>query len=102
MKLKRVVIKFNYVESCRHVYKKVEYYFEGWKTTANKKEIAELLKTAPSILTQNTYFWSPGGTASQRRRNEEKKINEFKEWIKSLGGRIRTLQFGTIAGYITL
>lgn len=39
----------------------------------------------PSILTANTYFWQPSSSASQRRRNEERKIGEVYDFFKSNG-----------------
>ena len=35
----------------------------------------------PSILTANVYFWSPGGSASQRRRNEERRRAEIENFL---------------------
>lgn len=36
----------------------------------------------PEILTVNTYFWSPGRTASQRRSNEERRNSEVARFIE--------------------
>lgn len=42
----------------------------------------------PSILTANTYYWSPNGTASGRCSNEERKTNDVAAYLKSLGFQI--------------
>lgn len=34
----------------------------------------------PSIVTANTYFWSPNGSASSRRSNEERRNNEINDF----------------------
>lgn len=39
----------------------------------------------PSILTANTYFWTPSTNASDRRKNEEKKLNEVASFFETLG-----------------
>ena len=35
----------------------------------------------PSILTANVYFWRPGFRASERRRNEERRRAEIKNFL---------------------
>ena len=42
-------------------------------------------KQEPEILTANTYFWNPSGNASGRRRNEDKRIFEVKDFFESIG-----------------
>jgi hypothetical protein len=39
----------------------------------------------PTFLTANVYFWSPAGSAAQRRRNEDNRHAEFTAWLESLG-----------------
>lgn len=39
----------------------------------------------PAILTANTYFWTPGLSADQRRRSEVKRIMEVKSYLEALG-----------------
>lgn len=39
----------------------------------------------PSILTANTYFWSPSGSADGRRRCEEKRQSEVAAFFQSAG-----------------
>lgn len=41
--------------------------------------------TLPSILTANTYFWSPSGSADGRRRSEEKRQSEVASFFQSAG-----------------
>jgi hypothetical protein len=44
------------------------------------KEVVE-----PTIVTANTYFWSPATTASVRRRNEVRHSRAVAHWFRSLG-----------------
>lgn len=39
----------------------------------------------PAILTAGCFFWSPAGSASGRRRNEERRQAEVAVWLSSLG-----------------
>lgn len=39
----------------------------------------------PSIVSANTYFWSPSGAASSRRRNEEKRRAEVESFLTECG-----------------
>lgn len=39
----------------------------------------------PAVLTANTYFWTPGGNASSRRRAEAKHQGAVRQWLISLG-----------------
>jgi hypothetical protein len=41
--------------------------------------------TLPEIMTANTYFWSPGGSASMRRHNEDRRNNEVARFLESHG-----------------
>jgi|ERR1044072_8806329 hypothetical protein len=45
----------------------------------------EAIATMPDILTANTYFWHPSGSASGRRYNENKRVSEVREFFASLG-----------------
>jgi len=40
----------------------------------------------PEILTANTYFWSPGGSASSRRSNEKRRNGEVAHFIAANQG----------------
>ena len=42
----------------------------------------------PDILTANTYFWNPAGSAVSRRSNEERGLQEVREWFEFLGMKI--------------
>ena len=85
---KEIAVTFWYKESCHNVYKSTWYYVDGRQVRANKKEIKELLTTAPSIMTANCYFWKPNMNADGRRRNEERRVNEVKEWLEQNGFEI--------------
>jgi len=85
---KEIAVTFWYKESCHNVYKSTWYYVDGKQVRGNKKEIKELLATAPSIMTANCYFWKPAMNASQRRSNEERRVMEVKEWLESQGFEI--------------
>ena len=41
--------------------------------------------TLPSILTANTYFWSPSGSADGRRRSEESKQSTVASFFQAAG-----------------
>ena len=43
------------------------------------------IPSIPSIFSANTFFWSSGGTANCRRRNEERRLGEAVSFFKSLG-----------------
>ena len=43
----------------------------------------------PSILTANTFYWSPSNIASGRRRNEEKRQEEVSNFFKALGFEVQ-------------
>ena len=85
---KEIAVTFWYKETCYNVYKFTWYYVDGKQVRGNKKEIKELLATAPSIMTANCYFWKPAMNASQRRSNEERRVMEVKEWLESQGFEI--------------
>ena len=85
---KSIEVSFWYQESCRNVYKSVYYYVNGKRVTANKKEIKELLATAPDIVTANCYFWRPGEHAWERRNNEERRLAEVYNWLQSEGFKV--------------
>lgn len=40
-------------------------------------------KEIPSIMTANTYFWSPASNASSRRRNEVRHEAEVAEFVRA-------------------
>ncbi|MBX2927000.1 MAG: hypothetical protein KF852_04130 [Saprospiraceae bacterium] len=44
----------------------------------------------PSILSANTYFWTPGSNADSRRRAEKKRLSEVSEYFRALGMRVET------------
>lgn len=39
----------------------------------------------PSILTANTYFWSPGRNAGSRRSAEERNLSNVAEFFRKIG-----------------
>lgn len=41
--------------------------------------------TTPDILSKNAYFWRPGGSASQRRHNEQHHIESMRAWLSACG-----------------
>lgn len=43
----------------------------------------------PSILTANTYFWSAGDSASDRRRNESRNLTNVANFFKSIGMNVK-------------
>lgn len=45
----------------------------------------ETTVTEPAILTQNTYFWSGAGNASNRRRNEERHQSAVADFFTKIG-----------------
>jgi len=85
---KEVIVEFFYRESCKNVYKSTCYYLDGKRVNGNKKEIKQLLESAPNIMTANCYFWKPNMNADGRRRNEERRVNEVKEWLEQNGFEI--------------
>jgi len=42
----------------------------------------------PKILSQNTYYWRSGSTASQRRSNEKRRLSEVESFLLSLNFEI--------------
>lgn len=42
----------------------------------------------PSILTANTYFWSPSGSADGRRRSEERKQSDVAAFFAAAGFQV--------------
>jgi hypothetical protein len=44
-------------------------------------EVMEL----PAILTANTYFWNPAGSAQQRRNNETRRLLEVQDFLSAIG-----------------
>lgn len=89
---KEVEIYFYFKESCTHVYKIVKYYVDGEQVTRNKKEIKEITKDAPKILSQNTYYWNPETHAENRRQKEEYYGEQVEEWLKKTGFEIVSKQ----------
>jgi hypothetical protein len=86
---KQIEVWFSYSESYNNVYKTVKYFIDGRRVNnRNKKEIKELIKDAPDILTQNTYFWRPGTNAKQRRKNEEMQLKDVLRWMEKEGFEI--------------
>lgn len=53
----------------------------GQRTTAATNNMQEL----PTILTANTYFWSPAYSASQRRRNEDLRNGQVADFFRNIG-----------------
>lgn len=53
----------------------------GGKTT-------ERPEAEPSILSDNTFFWKPAGTADARRRSEEIKLEKVADFLRSLGFKV--------------
>ena len=49
----------------------------------------------PSILTANTYYWSPGRSSSDRRRAEEKHRNKVADFFRSIGMDV-TIESGNV------
>lgn len=88
---KEIEIWFSYQESCNNVYKTVKYFVDGRQTNRNKKEIKEIIKNAPAILTENTYFWKPGANAIQRRNNEEMQKEDILRWFEKEGFEVEGL-----------
>ena len=43
----------------------------------------------PAILTANTYFWTPGGSASQRRSNERRRADEVQCFLDANAAAIQ-------------
>lgn len=85
---KEVEIYFYFKESCANVYKKVEYFLDGEKTTRNKKEVKEITKDAPKILGQNTYHWEPRWHAKDRRETEKYYGEQVEKWMNDKGFEI--------------
>ena len=73
---------FLYEESRHHVYLTKNVYRNDKKSTvpafakATQQEVPEILKT-------NVYFWRPGGSASWRRSNEQKRNAELADFMKN-------------------
>lgn len=74
---------FSYSESCRNVYVNKSVHKNGMKSTlpAFAKASGRTVDDIPYILTANTFFWSPAGNASQRRRNEEYREKEIESFM---------------------
>ena len=43
----------------------------------------------PEIMTANTYFWSPSGNASSRRRNEARRNGEVSDFLAAHADELR-------------
>jgi len=72
---------FLYEESCHHVYLTKNITRNGKKSTVPAfAKVTE--QEVPYILTANVYFWSPGGSSSWRRANEQKRNSELSDFIK--------------------
>ena len=52
-------------------------------TTTNQNPVTTIVE--PSILTANTYYWSPESTANGRRKNEERRTNDVANYLSDLG-----------------
>ena len=77
-----VEVQFDYSESCKNVYKTFCVKING--KNSNRKGLDKYLtdKDYPSILTKNTWFWNPCGSAGERRRSEIKKNAEVREFFE--------------------
>jgi arsenate reductase-like glutaredoxin family protein len=74
---------FDYSESCHHVYVTKRVFRNGSKSTlpAFAKASGKTVEDIPTILTANTYFWSPAGDSRSRRGNENRRMDEIWEFM---------------------
>lgn len=49
---------------------------------------AQAQVSEPTILTANTYFWTSGASASNRRRNEERNLATVADFFRALGMQV--------------
>ena len=64
-------------------------------TTSINSPVVQI--SEPSILSANTYFWSSGSSASQRRSSESRNINNVAEYFRSIGLNV-TVSCDTVTG----
>lgn len=82
---KNIEVRFDWDESCKHVYKTFNVYIDSKKSNI-KGLIKHLINKAyPSILTAQTYFWKPALSANCRRRNESNRCEEVRQYFLSEG-----------------
>lgn len=79
-----IEVSFSYKESCRNIYKHFSVTRNG--KSSNITGLKKFLKSDyPSILTANTYFWTPNCNASGRRRAEERRESEVFDYFTAEG-----------------
>lgn len=83
-----VTIFFDYTESCHNVYKHFNV-MRGEKCTTSAWLKKFLSAELPYIIGANTYFWHPSSSASERRYNERKRLDEVSEFFKDQGFTIK-------------
>lgn len=49
----------------------------------DSKGLSGLPSNAPAILSANTYFWTPAGSADSRRRSEDAKLSSVERYLES-------------------
>lgn len=82
---KYCVVVWDWSESCRNVYKTFNVFINGKKSNITGLKNWVDPESIPDIISANTYFWTPGGSASGRRSNERRRTNEGIEWLESQG-----------------
>jgi hypothetical protein len=82
----RVEVKFDYNETCNHVYKHFSVTRNGKKSNivGLRKHLSDP-DNIPEIVTAKTYFWSSSNYASGRRSNERRRNQEVRTWLLSEG-----------------
>lgn len=73
---------FDYEETCGHVYLTKKVYKNGAKSTVTAYAKVTEQDISGSILTCNTYFWSPGSSSGTRRYNEKKRNAELEGFMR--------------------
>jgi hypothetical protein len=81
------VVNWDWSESCRNVYKRFEVFINGKKSNLTGLKNWVDTESIPDIVSANTYFWSPGGSASNRRSNERRRTQEGIDWLETNGFR---------------
>ena len=82
----KIDVRFYYSESCKNVYKQFGVFINGKRSNiVGLKKYLKHFGAAPSILTANTYFWTPAGNSSNRRRNEERHREAVTSYFVSEG-----------------
>ena len=81
---KHIEIIFSYDESCNNVYKQFTVLIDNKKSNI-KGLLKYITNDYPSILTANTYFWRPSGSAGQRRSKEKYYENIVIDYFRSEG-----------------